>query len=135
MKLDAEIESWARSVGSRMFYEKGASSRSALNFARLYGYAFSEGLNPTVTRIYSTGAHQKQLQARYDSGDHMGLRVRPATTSKHIREFNGEMASDAMDMPCSSKENDFRCAQLARQIGLRAGMDFREPDPGHYDTP
>jgi len=135
MKLDADIERWSRDVGARMFFEKGASSGSALNFARLYGYAFEAGLNPTVVRIYSSSLHQKQLQARYDAGDRQGLRVRPATSSKHIREFNGQMASDAMDMPCSSKENDVICAQLARQIGLRAGMDFKEPDPGHYDTP
>lgn len=133
--LNSEVEEWAKVQGQAVMYDKGASARAALQFARLYGYAVIADLNPYVTRIYSSGQHQKDLQQRWDAGQRQGLRVRPATTSKHIRESRGEPASDAIDMPCSSPENDKKCAQIARELGLRSGETFTVADPGHYDVP
>lgn len=135
IQLDADVETWSRSVGQKIMYEKGASGSSALQFARLYGYAFMQGLGPYVTRIYSSRSRQMELQQKWDAGQREGLRVRPATTSKHIREDRGQMASDAIDMPCSDLDNDRKCAIIARDIGLRAGEDFKVTDSGHYDVP
>jgi hypothetical protein len=134
-QLNPEVENWAKLQGQAVFFDKGASPKAALLFARLYGYAVEADLNPVVTSIYRSMKHQKELQERYDLGFTQGLRVRPATTSKHLRESRGEPASDAMDMPCSSPENDRECAKIARQIGLRTGESFTVSDAGHYDVP
>jgi hypothetical protein len=135
MQLNQDVEDWAQHTGKLIMYDKGASSKSALPFARLYGYAVMADLSPTVMRIYSSSSRQKALIALWDSGQREGLRVRPAEGSKHIREENGQPASDAIDMPCSNVLNDSKCATIARELGLRAGSDFRVSDPGHYDLP
>lgn len=97
--------------------------------AILLAYATDGGLNPRVTSGYRDGSKQKEMQARWDAGDRQGLRVRPATDSKHSNTSWMRGAALAVDI---ATNNDFRMAQLARAIGLGAGADFNTPDPVHY---
>jgi len=126
---------WAESAKDYFREKLGADKNAAKKFALLYVLAYSRGLNPRITRIYSDKQHHLDLQKRWDAGQREGLRARPANNSKHIIEdFWKNPASKAMDMP---SDNDREVARLAREIGLGAGEDFKtpQPDPGHYFDP
>jgi len=131
MTQNREYEDWARSAAG--WWEKaGARPEAALQFARLYIYSWSEGLEPKVTSIFRDPGKQKAMQQAWDRGERSGLRARPADpdTSKHcLTGWFSTPKAEAMDMPT---RNDRRTAEIARSIGLKPGADFRTPDHGHY---
>jgi len=127
--LSPDLENWAQAA-KEYFAKGGASGKFAIDVARLYVALYVQGLNPRITRIFSDGKHQRDLQARWDSGNRAGLRVRPATTSKHTETtFLGQPAANAVDMPCN---DDLRGAKIATSLGIGAGAGFSTPDIGHY---
>lgn len=136
MVLNQEFESWARNAAPA--WEKaGADPAAALQFARLYVYAWGKGLGPRITSIFRDPEKQKKMIADWDRGDRQGLRARPAdpSQSKHCKTgWFDSPKSLAMDMPCSSAANDTECARLASSLGLTAGEYFRVQDTGHYST-
>ncbi len=131
MGVSPELENWVQQA-TPWFRNAGASENAAPKFARAYAATWAAGLQPRIASIFRDPAHQRALQARWDRGDHTGLRARPADpdTSKHSRTgFFGRPASEAIDMPTL---DDKRAAQIARSVGLGTGESFRQPDPGHY---
>jgi hypothetical protein len=102
-------------------------------FATLYAALWEAGLQPVITSLYRDPEKQRIMRERWDKGDRAGLRARPADpdTSRHTRTgwFNTPQ-SDAIDMVSN---DDKAAAAIARELGLRAGLFFTPPDPGHYD--
>jgi len=128
--LSPEFEKWAQAATAYFSQGAGLDPKFALQAARLYIALWAAGLNPRISRGWSDPAHQKALQARWDAGDRAGLRVRPATTSKHtVTTFSGARAATAIDMPCS---NDEKAAAIAGNLKIGAGWTFKDRDPGHY---
>lgn len=128
--LSAEQEKWARDASGHFQSAFGLSGRFAISAARLFIALHFAGLAPRISRGWSDPAHQKELQARWDRGDHSGLRVRPATTSKHsVTSWLGRPAAEAVDMP---SRDDRRAAAIAQSLGIGTGLSFTTEDPGHY---
>jgi hypothetical protein len=125
--------SWAGWISDRYSELKsdwGVDSDLAEKVAVQLAYAMNEGLAPRITRGWSDPKHQDELRKRWDRGDRAGLRVRPAENSKHTTTgFLGRKAATAIDIPTN---NDARMAQIARALGIGAGADFKDSDPGHY---
>ena len=77
--------------------------------------------------------HQKALQAKWDSGDRSGLKVRPATDSLHSRiAGTGSPASLAIDI--TTKDSQM-AGQIAHALDIGWGGDFAGQsnyDPVHF---
>jgi len=126
---DPRIVEWAR-VATPWFKNQGAASKAAYAFALLFALCWAAGLSPRIARIYSDPERQRELQRRWDRGEREGLRVRPATSSKHsLQDWLHRPASIAIDMPTN---NDRKAALIAAGIALGTGISFQVPDPGHY---
>lgn len=126
-----ELEQWSREAAPA-FQAAGASPAAAVDMARIYAYAWVNGLAPRITSIWRDPARQQFLQQEWDAGRgaQYGLRVRPATASKHsLTGFGGVPASSAMDMPT---RDDQAAARLAGALGIGSGVQFSTPDPGHF---
>jgi hypothetical protein len=112
----------------------GLDPTFAVKAATLYAILFLLGLNPRITSGFRDPRKQQAMRDAWDRGERQGLRVRPASPdgSRHCREtLGGSPASQAIDMPC---ENDALAARIAQAMGMRAGINFSVPDPGHYDA-
>jgi len=127
--MTPEMEGWARDFSTAFKTHLGLAARFALPCARLYIALWVAGLNPRITSGYRDGRVQAALRARWDAGDRQGIRVRPASTSKHSTTAGGHPASEAVDMPC---DDDRKAALIAGQLGIGSGLSFSVPDPGHY---
>lgn len=129
--LPATFENWAQSAAPYFKVTYGLDGKFSLAAARLYVVLWSRGLNPQITSGFRDPSKQKEMQARWDAGDRQGLRVRPATTSKHsVTTFFGHPAATAIDMKSS---NEKMAAEIASSLGgIGAGLYFRDSDPGHY---
>lgn len=129
----SQYGNWAGWISDR--YEElksqwGLDSDFAEKMAVVLAYAQDAGLAPRITRGWSDPKHQEELRARWDRGDRAGLRVRPAANSKHTNTgFLGRRNALAIDVPSN---NDTRMAAIARALGVGAGLDFHDSDPGHY---
>lgn len=121
---------WLTQARQILIDQWGLDNDFADTVAILLAYAQSEGLQPRIARGWSDPKHQAELRARWDRGDRQGLRVRPAANSKHtVTGFLGAKKAQAIDIPT---RNDARMAQIARALGIGAGADFHDSDPGHY---
>jgi len=101
----------------------------AKKVALFYAYLESYGHAPNITSGFRDPSHQDALRARWDSGDHSGLRVRPAENSLHSHENMGDPDSLAIDIAVADQAG---ADAIARALGIGVGNDFRTPDPGHY---
>lgn len=126
-------EGWARSAVSYFVSTWGLDPTFAIKVGLLYLALHFAGLNPRITSGFRDPAKQAAMRAAWDRGDRQGLRVRPAdpSASMHCRGTASRPASLAIDMPC---DDEALAAQLATKLGLRAGLYFSTPDPGHYDN-
>lgn len=122
--------SWLEERKNELIEQWGLDSDFADRVAVLLAYLVDRGLNPRISRGWSNPDHQKQLQKQWDSGNRAGLRVRPATNSKHTATgWLGKPAAQAIDIPC----NDDRMAGvIAKALGIGAGISFTDSDPGHF---
>lgn len=131
MVLPLEWYTWADEAKA-WFENAGASTSVSRDFALLYGVSWASGYNPRITSVFRDPAHQQELLDRWNAGERAGFIGKPADPkkSKHTQKtFWGSPASLAMDMPSS---NISGVDQIARELGLGAGSDFTNPDPGHY---
>lgn len=121
---------WLTQTHQILSSQWGLDNTFAERVAVLLAYATSEGLQPRISRGWSDPKHQAELRARWDRGDRQGLRVRPAANSKHtVTGFLGSKQAQAIDIP---SRNDARMAQIAKALGIGAGLDFHDSDPGHF---
>lgn len=116
---------------------------------RLYDYAKSWGLNDYAAALYvvlsyrgweyhgqqplaiisgyRSADRQAQLRVAWDAGRREGLAVRPALRSAHTE-------ARAFDLSGSNKQLGI-LGQIAYSLdGTRWGGNFRESDPGHFET-
>lgn len=132
-KLKAYGANWAQQAAPYFTQALGLSPTFAVKAALLYVVLHLLGLAPRITSGFRDPAKQQAMRDAWDRGDRQGLRVRPAAPegSRHSRtSMTGSPASTAIDMPCS---DDRRAAEVAKLLGLRPGLYFNPPDPGHYD--
>lgn len=128
--LPAAYEDWARKAAPYFARAYGLEGNFAGRVSRLYIALWAKRLNPRVTSGFRDPAKQKAMQERWDAGDRAGLRARPATNSKHSNTtWLGQPAATAIDMPSSDEK---AAAEVARQLGLGAGLYFQKSDPGHF---
>lgn len=130
-QLKKYLGSWPEAAGKWFESEWGISSVVATKFAILYAALHFLGLNPRINSGFRDPKKQRELIARWNSGDRAGFIGKPADpdNSRHCKTtLFGGPGSTAIDMPCTN--NDLG-AKVARVLGLRAGVDFN--DPGHYD--
>lgn len=121
---------WLDTTKKTLVDSYGLDNDFAEKMAIALAYFQSEGLAPRISRGWSDPKHQKELRDRWDRGDRAGLRVRPAADSLHTTtNWLGKPQAKAIDIPTS---NDTRAAQIARALGIGAGMDFKDSDPGHF---
>lgn len=123
------MEQWLSDTARYLEASYGLASGFARDIARLLAYLYQYGLNPRVTSGWRDPAKQKAMQKRWDAGDRAGLRARPAADSLHSAESWGRPAAQAIDIVTS---NEQLAAQIARALKIGAGLDFKNPDPGHY---
>jgi len=119
---------------ARYFVDQwGLNPIFAVKAAMLYAALHFAGLKPQITSGFRDPKKQAAMRAAWDRGDRQGLRVKPAdpSGSRHCQTAAGRPCSQAIDMPCS---NDKLAAEIAKALGLRAGLYFSTPDPGHYDA-
>ena len=102
----------------------------ALRVGLLYLALHYAGLSPRITSGHRDPSKQAAMRAAWDRGERSGLRVRPAdpSASRHTRPWGQALA---VDIPC---RDDRLAAQIAKALGLRAGLYFAVSDPGHYDA-
>lgn len=121
---------WLTQTRQNLIDQWGLDNDFADRMALVLAYAMAEGLAPRITRGWSDPKHQAELRARWDRGDRAGLRVRPAADSKHtVTGFLGKKSAHAIDAP---SRNDRRMAEIAKALGVGAGLDFHDSDPGHF---
>lgn len=132
-KMREYVGSWPQQAAPWFIATWGLSPTFAVKAALLYVALSLAGLKPRITSGFRDPAKQRAMRAAWDRGDRQGLVVRPADPdgSRHCRtSLGGSPASAAIDMPCS---DDALAAKVATALGLRAGIYFNPPDPGHYD--
>lgn len=116
---------------------------------KVYAYATRWGLSPTAAETYTwlvyagsyygkplpriisgwrSDALTASLQARWDSGDRLGLAVRPVSDSKHL-------TGDAFDLGGVSIDVLVWYGRLAPYFPAMAwGGNFQNTDPNHWQT-
>jgi hypothetical protein len=95
----------------------------------LIGALEANKLNPVITSGFRDPFKQAAMRARWDSGDRVGLRARPALDSLHIVVDGGHASAQAVDIKTN---NDQRAAEIAAALGIGAGFYFKVSDPGHF---
>lgn len=128
--LTREMEEWCELAAGYLRSSFGLRGTFALQAARLFISLYFAGLRPRITSGWRDPARQRDLQRNYDAGARAGYLARPATISKHTATtFSGQPAALAVDMP---SDDNKAAALIARRLGIGAGIDFRQSDPGHY---
>lgn len=88
------------------------------------------GYQPVViTSGYRSPLHQLELQNRWDAGNRVGLRARPATYSWHMQGLAVDVSTRDPSFTA------FRTVMLSFDEHIRWGGDFRKSDPIHFDLP
>ncbi len=127
------MSEWLKQAEAYLVSTWGVSSDAAPKFALLLAYLFQYGLAPRVTSGFRDPVKQAAMRAAWDRGDRQGLRARPAAASDHTVEIAGFLgrkpAARALDIVSN---NESLAAAIARALGIGAGLDFKDPDPGHY---
>ncbi len=134
MKLKAWAGKWPEQAVPYFVSAWGLNRGFASRAAMLYLACWAAGLNPRVTSGFRDPKKQAAMRAAWDRGDRAGLIVRPAdpSKSKHCStSITGAPDALAIDMQC--KDNEL-AARIGKALGLRAGLYFTTPDPGHFDA-
>lgn len=127
------LGAWPQQAASYFVDTWGCSPTFAVKVATLYAALFMAGLSPRIVSGWRDPKKQQAMRDAWDRGERKGLVVRPAAPdgSRHCRTtITGAPASEAVDMPCT---DNALAARIAAALGLRAGITFNPPDPGHYD--
>ncbi len=128
-----DMDAWLASAAKHFEDVWGIAPDAAKRFALLMAYLMQYGLSPRITSGYRDPGKQAAMRAAWDRGDRQGLRARPAVSSDHTvtgKAFLGpKPASRAVDIVSSDER---KAAQIAKALGIGAGLDFSTPDPGHY---
>ena len=89
--------------------------------------------------VYKRQEYQENLIKKWDSGDHSGLAVRPASTSAHssgfaldfnVKEVFGLTSSNINTE--TNKELVKELTDFAAEYGFSYGGNYKKPDPPHF---
>lgn len=117
------MDAWLREMSDYLVDKWGIAAQAAVSFATLWLYLYWYGLNPQITSGRRSAEYQKQLRDRWDRGDRAGLAVRPALVSTHTQGIGIDI----------STSDPALAARIAQYLNIRAGYNFRTPDPVHFD--
>lgn len=124
------IEEWLNDMSRYLQLQWGLAASFSTTVALFLLYLYYYGLNPVITSGWRSPAKQADLLRRYQAGD-PGVVAKPAVNSLHLNTLLGKPASLAIDI---STNNAALAANIAKQLGIRAGYYFTKPDPVHFDT-
>jgi len=119
------MEAWAKYLKNTWGLNASFADRVALFINWLNYY----GLNPSIRSGFRDPEKQKAMRALWDRGQRAGLRARPAVDSLHTVEHWSNPDARAIDI---TTRDDSTASRIARALGIGTGLDFRDPDPGHY---
>lgn len=125
-----ELEAWLRQMQVYLTSTWGLDESFAAKAALLYLYLHYYGLSPVITSGWRSPEKQKELLARYQSGDPSVI-VKPALKSLHLNTKLGKPASLAIDI---STNNYALAGAIGKALGVRSGYFFKTPDPVHFDS-
>lgn len=128
------VEEWISQAQNFFIEQWGLNEGLAYRIAYLYLWGLQSGFPMSITSGWRDPAHQKELQQRWDSGDRAGLKVRPATNSKHsTTTFFGDPDAMAVDIGAGGDQNLRILGQWATNyLGLKWGGDFKTADLVHF---
>lgn len=122
------ILSWDRWLSETM----GLSSELAGKIAILIYAAAVNNISFRFTSGFRSPEKQKRLLDRWNRGDRVGLKAKPAVNSRHSRvDWLGKPAAQAVDVVFGRPTTVGRWAPL---VGLKWGGTFRSPDTVHFFT-
>lgn len=88
------------------------------------------GVSWEVTSGFRDPKRQRDLQKAWDRGNRQGLKVRPATNSKHSHTtFLGKPNAHAIDIATSDEK---LAGEIAKYLRINWGGDFKNYDPVHF---
>lgn len=122
------IKQWLVEFTKLLINEYGIEKSFAEKISTFYLYLKQYNLDPIITSGYRSEDYQKNLLARYNSGDR-SIVVKPAVDSLHSKTKFGKPASLAIDIQTS---NPSLAAQIATALKIGAGFYFKTPDRVHY---
>jgi len=122
---------WVQEAGNYFSRGMGLNDGFSRSIAELYFRLHLAGLKPKITSGFRDPVKQQTMLDRWNRGDRVGLRHKPAdpANSKHCyTDFDGSPCACAVDITSTDEK---KAAAIARDLGLKAGLDFN--DPGHYE--
>ena len=122
------LSQWIKESSVILNRDFGLDKSFAEKVALFFLYLKQYGLNPQITSGYRSPEYQRDLIARYNSGD-SSIVVKPAENSKHTNTKLGKPASLAVDI---STSNPALAAQIAKALNIEAGFYFQTPDRVHF---
>lgn len=124
------MDDWLKNTQTFLVESYGLETAFAGRVALLIAYLYQYNLGPRITSGFRDPAKQKAMRERWDRGDRSGLRERPAVDSLHMATgWGGKPASKAIDIVSTDERT---AANIAKALGIGAGLDFKKSDPGHY---
>ncbi|HHW59093.1 MAG: RHS repeat-associated core domain-containing protein [Bacteroidales bacterium] len=104
-----------------------------------FAYAMNAKYGLVITSAFRSKEYQENLIKKWDSGDHSGLAVRPASTSAHssgfaldfnVKEVFGLTSSNINTE--TNKELVKELTDFAAEYGFSYGGNYKKPDPPHF---
>lgn len=124
------MDEWLKNTSEYLETNYGLETAFAGRCALLIAYLYQYNLSPRITSGWRDPAKQEAMRKRWDRGDRSGLRARPAIDSLHSATgWGGKPAARAIDITSTDERTS---ANVAKALGIGAGLDFKQPDPGHY---
>lgn len=109
-----DLAAWLEQARSYFRQAWGLVDSFAAKVALFYAYLATMGLEPRITSGFRDPKKQAEMLARWNAGDHQGLKFKPAANSDHTR-------GKAIDIVTNNPQ---RAAQIARALGLGTGLDY-----------
>lgn len=128
MAISSEIDKWLKTASINLVVQWGIDQTFSASAALLYLACWLYGLSPIIVSGWRSPEYQRDLLSRYNQGDPTVI-YKPAENSLHTYTKLGKPASRAIDIQTN---NPTMAAQIAREIGIKTGMDFKSPDKYHY---
>ena len=119
------MEAWKKYLVESWGLNASFADRIALFINWLNYY----GLHPSIKSGFRDPEHQKKLRAEYDAGKRAGFNARPAIDSLHTVTNWSRPDARAIDIGTTNNET---ASRIARALRIGTGLDFKDPDPGHY---
>jgi len=120
------LEAWTEYLQNSWGLNIGLAEKIAL----LFLYAYYYNVSYTINSGFRDPAKQQALLDRWNAGDRVGIKVKPAKLSKHsFTTWLNNPDSNAIDISFSNPD---LIGSWSGFFGLKWGGKFRTPDKVHY---